>query len=184
MAQSQWGVPVAKLLTIHNGVDVERFMPEGEVHDGWQDAGPLVAVARLSPEKGIGTLLEAAAVARETTPDLRVEIAGDGPCRDALLRQRDELGLDDCVEFLGQIEDVPSLLHRARMFVLPSDSEGIALTLLEAMAAGLPVIATRVGGTAEAVRHEETGFRVPPQDLPAAVAAIGRLLDDPVLAAR
>ncbi|MBX3426832.1 MAG: glycosyltransferase [Pirellulales bacterium] len=167
----------AKLRTIVNGIDLERFVgAEHAPADG--DAGPIVAVARLSREKGIDVLLEAVALARTSAPDLRVEIAGDGPCRDELERQCAELDVADCVTFLGQIAGVPDLLRRARAFVLPSRSEGIALTLLEAMASSVPLIATRVGGTPETVVDDQTGVLVPPEDPAALAAALVRLWSD------
>jgi glycosyltransferase involved in cell wall biosynthesis len=178
IASDNFGVPPHKLCTIYNGIDIERYMADESTGCGPDSEGPIVAVARLSPEKGIGTLLDAVAMARESAPDIRLEIAGDGPCLHALQEQCDDLGLSDCTDFLGHVDDVPSLLHRARLFVLPSESEGIALTLLEAMAAGVAVIATRVGGSPEVVVDDHTGVLVPPRDAPTMADAISRLWMD------
>ena len=158
------GIAPRKVRTILNGIDQERFPFSGSAPDG-----SVVTVARLSPEKDIANLVQAAAIVRQSDPDLRIEVAGDGPCRGELGRLVGELGLDGCVSFLGEIHDVPALLARGAIFVLPSRSEGISLTLLEAMACGLPVVATRVGGTPEVVVDGETGLLVPPAD-PAALA--------------
>ena len=158
------GVPADKVMTIWNGIDLDRF-----AYRGYCPGGPIVAVARLSPEKGLDVLLRAMAEVLRTEPRIRLEIAGDGPLRSDLEGLAAELHIQANVRFLGEISDVPSLLARASLFVLPSHSEGISLTLLEAMARGLPVVATKVGGNAEVVVNGETGFLVPPND-PSALA--------------
>ena len=136
-------------------------------------------MARLSPEKDVANLIRAAAIVRRSDPDLRIEVAGDGQCLPELRRLVAELGLEGQVLLLGEVGDVAGLLARGRLFVLPSRSEGISLTLLEAMARGLPVVATRVGGTPEVVVDGETGLLVPPGDPAALADAILRLQRDP-----
>jgi glycosyltransferase involved in cell wall biosynthesis len=153
------GVPARKVCTIRNGIDLRRFPFLGPRRDG-----PAVIVARLSPEKDHATLLRAAALVVRAEPSFRLEIAGDGPCREDLHRLAAELGLGEHVRFLGQVRDVPGLLARAGMFVLSSLSEGVSLTLLEAMASGLPVVATRVGGNPEVVADGVTGLLSPAAD--------------------
>jgi len=160
----QHGVRADRVRSICNGIDVDRFAYRGSQADG-----PAVLVARLSPEKDIETLLRAVALVVRQDPAFRLEIAGDGPCMPSLSQSATALGLDEHVRFLGQVRDVPELLARAGMFVLSSLTEGISLTLLEAMACGLPIVATRVGGNPEVVRDGETGFLVPPEN-PAALA--------------
>jgi glycosyltransferase involved in cell wall biosynthesis len=135
-------------------------------------------VARLSPEKDIESLLKATALAAREDADLRLEVAGDGPCMAELRRAAAGFGIDGRVRFLGEVRDVPALLARAGLFVLPSRTEGVSLTLLEAMASGLAVVATRVGGTPEVVAHGETGLLVPPGDPAALAAAVLRLRRD------
>jgi glycosyltransferase involved in cell wall biosynthesis len=135
----------------------------------------VVTVARLSPEKDVANLVRASALVARQFPDLSVEVAGGGACFDDLKRLTAELGVGDRVKFLGEVRDVPALLARARMFVLPSRSEGIPLTVLEAMARGLPVVATRVGGLSEVVVEGETGLLVPSADPAALAAAMLRL---------
>jgi glycosyltransferase involved in cell wall biosynthesis len=165
--------------TLHNGIDLQRFAAHGPAPEG-----PAVIVARLAPEKDIGTLLRATAIVARERSRFRLEIAGDGPSMPELSRLTAELGITDRVQFLGMVRDVPALLSHAGMYVLSSVTEGVSLTLLEAMACGLPVVATRVGGTPEVVIDSETGFLVPPSDPAVLAAALSRLFDDNALARR
>jgi glycosyltransferase involved in cell wall biosynthesis len=168
------GVPARRVLALWNGIDLTRFDYRGPAPDG-----PVVAVARLSLEKDIETLLRAIALAAPDAPTLRLEVAGNGPCLPALQSLAAELALGERVRFLGEVHDVPALLARASLFVLSSRTEGVSLTLLEAMARGLPVVATRVGGNPEVVAEDETGLLVPPRDPAALAAALLHLLRDP-----
>jgi glycosyltransferase involved in cell wall biosynthesis len=168
------GIATRRLTTIWNGVDVSRFAYEGP-----QASGPVVMVGRLSPEKDVNTLVEAAALAVRQYPAFRLEIAGDGPCLVDLKRRATELSLDEHVQFLGEVRDIPRSLGRAGLFVLSSLTEGISLTLLEAMARGLPVVATRVGGNPEVVVEGETGLLVPPRAPAELAAAMVHLLRSP-----
>jgi glycosyltransferase involved in cell wall biosynthesis len=166
------GVSPRKVMVVHNGIDLEGFRP---AHDA---DGPAVTVARLSPEKDMATLLQATALVLRDDPAFRLEIAGDGVCLPALRQTAERLNLGRAVTFRGQVRDVPALLARAGLFVLPSLAEGISLTLLEAMASGLAVATTRVGGNPEVVVDGETGLLVPPADPPALAAALLRLRRD------
>ena len=168
------GVPAGKLMTVHNGIDLARF-----AYNGPTPGGPAVIVARLIPEKDHATLLRAMALAAREEPEFRLEIAGDGPCLAASKALAGELGLGDCVRFLGRVDDVPALLGRAGLLVLSSWLEGVSLTLLEAMARGLPVVATRVGGNPEVVVDGTTGLLVPPRDPVALAAALVAVWRDP-----
>jgi glycosyltransferase involved in cell wall biosynthesis len=149
------GVSPQRLMTILNGIDLERFD-----YTGPDINGPVVSVARLSPEKDMATLLRATAIARRQRPDFRVEIAGEGAMMPHLRQLASDLALGDSVKFLGQVNDVPGLLMRARLFTLASLSEGVSLTILEAMARGLPVVTTAVGGNPEVVADGDTGLLV------------------------
>lgn len=169
----QQGIPPGRVRTICNGIDVRRFP-----YVGPHPNGPAVVVARLSPEKGIETLLHATTLVVRADPAFQLEIAGDGPSMISLRKTMVELGLEGHVRFLGQVRDVSALLARAGLFVLSSLSEGISLTLLEAMASGLPVVTTRVGGNPEVVADGENGFLVPPQDPRALADALLRLRRD------
>jgi glycosyltransferase involved in cell wall biosynthesis len=158
------GIAPGKIRTQLNGIDPTRFRPAAV------DGGPVVAVGRFSPEKDFATLVRAAALAARQEPTFRLEIAGDGACLEDLKRLIVESRLDGVVKLLGQVRDIPSLLARGSIFAQSSITEGISLTILEAMATGLPVVATRVGGNTEIVADGETGLLVPPSD-PAALAA-------------
>ncbi|MFO0877267.1 MAG: glycosyltransferase [Gemmataceae bacterium] len=172
------GIARRRVRVLHNGIDVQRFALRGPDSTGFA-----LLVARLSPEKSIDTLLDAIALVRRTHPDIRLQIAGDGPLRSSLEAQASQLQLGEAVRFLGQVSDIPGLLRQARLFVLPSRTEGISLTLLEAMARGLPVVTTRVGGNPEVVAEGVTGWLVPP-GTPASLAdAIIRLWTQPELCA-
>jgi glycosyltransferase involved in cell wall biosynthesis len=168
------GISPSRLLTIKNGIDLERFAYSGSV-----PGGPIVAVARLSPEKDVANLVRATAIAARQIPSLQVEVAGAGSCLEDLKHLAASLSIANRITFLGEVRDVTSVLARARMFVLPSRSEGIPLTTLEAMACGLPVVATRVGGLPEVVDHGVTGLLVPPGDPAALAEAVARLWNDP-----
>jgi glycosyltransferase involved in cell wall biosynthesis len=167
---AEQGVPVSRVRTIDNGIDLSRFRCTGP-----NLAGPAVTVARLCADKDLGTLLDAVALVIRTTPEFRLWIAGDGPCRGELEQRILQLGLNDCVRMLGPVSDVPALLQQARMFALSSISEGVPIAVLEAMASGLPVAATRVGGVPDAVEDMRTGLLVAPRDPVALADALLRL---------
>jgi glycosyltransferase involved in cell wall biosynthesis len=169
------GLPSGRISVLHNGIDLEKYTYQEPC-----DRGPAVTVARLSPEKDIANLLRAAALIVPSAPDFGLQIAGDGPQRGELTKLARSLGLENHVRFLGEVSDVPALLKQARLFVLPSQTEGISLTILEAMACGLPVVATHVGGTPEVVEQGATGLLVPPRDPEALARALLRLWCNPV----
>jgi glycosyltransferase involved in cell wall biosynthesis len=173
------GVPTHKICTIHNGIDLQRFPGRGPC-----PGGPAVIVARLNPEKDHATLLRAVDRIVRTEPSFRLEIAGDGPCRDELYRLAGDLSLAGHVRFLGAVQDVPVLLARASLFVLSSLSEGVSLTLLEAMACGLPVVATHVGGNPEVVAEGTTGRLVPAGDPEALAGAVLEVWRSPEMGRR
>ncbi len=173
------GFPSAKLVTLLNGVDLDRFACRGPA-----PGRRALLVARLSPEKDIATLLRAAALLRESGRPIALDIVGSGPCLGDLTALRDELGLTEMVTFPGASDDVRDALEQAGLFVLPSVTEGISLTLLEAMASGLPVVATAVGGNVEVVADQETGLLVPPSRPEAMADAIDAVLADPERAKR
>ena len=159
---------------LYNGIDLTRFDAARRPRAaGRSSRSPASARKRI-----LRTLLHAAALAAREDDAFRLEIAGDGPCMADLRRTAAELGLDGRVRFHGQVRDVPALLARAGLFVLPSLTEGVSLTLLEAMACGLAVVATRVGGNPEVVADGETGLLAPPGDPAALAAAILRLRRD------
>jgi glycosyltransferase involved in cell wall biosynthesis len=136
----------------------------------------LVAVGRLKAPKDFVTLVRAVAELPQESCELL--IVGEGPDRPELEAEIDRLGLDGRVRLAGERDDVPDLLARADVFVLASASEGMPISVLEAMAAGLPVVASRVGGVPEVVADGETGLLVPPGSSQDLAAALGRLLAD------
>jgi len=143
---------------------------------------PLVlAAGRLAAQKGFGTLLEAAARWQDLEPEPLLVIAGEGPLAGDLKAQAARLGLD--ARFPGQRDDMPALLAAAAVFVLPSVWEGQPLILQEALRAGVPVVATRVGGT-PALTGEDAAVLVPPGDPARLADAVRAVLTDEVLAAR
>ncbi len=167
------GISSAKIQTIWNGIDLDRFAYTGPNPDG-----PIIAVARLSPEKDLQTLIRAVHIVKQKRPEVRLEIAGDGACMPDLRKLTAKLGLEEAVCFHGQSDEVPKLLARSKLFVLSSLTEGISLTILEAMARGLPVVATNVGGNPEVVEDGETGLLVPSQSPEQLAEAILRLSQD------
>ena len=184
----QAGVPEEKLSTIWSAVDPEALRPrEGRAAMrralGVDEETILVlSSAHLSRRKGLDVALEALARV-DHTPRWRLLVAGDGPELPTLQSQATALGLEHRVRFLGRRDDVPDLLAAADVFLLPSRSEGLGIAALEAMAAGRPVVASEVGGLAQAVVSERTGLLVPPEDPAALAAALDRLLRDAELRA-
>jgi len=174
------GVPQSRIRVIPNGVTAERFSPV----TGVRPVRTIVTVANLRPEKAHEILFEAAARLASSHPELSFVIAGDGPRASELRALADRLGIGRRVEFLGHVEDVPALLRRADAFVLPSRSEAFPNAAIEAMAAGLPVIASATGGLLDLIDHGRTGLLVPPGDPAALAGAIASLVADPARAAR
>jgi L-malate glycosyltransferase len=150
-----------------------------------QNAAPVVGiVANLLPVKDHATLLRAVAILRPRWPRLQVVLVGDGPCRPALEQLTDQLGIADAVVFAGRRPNVPNLHHLFDISVLCSTSEGLPNSILEAMAAARPVVATRVGAVADAVREGETGLLVSAGGEAQLAEAIDVLAGDSVRAAR
>jgi L-malate glycosyltransferase len=189
------GYDASNIVVIRNGVDMARFdgAPAGDrirQELGIPVEAPLVTVvSRLTRLKGIENFLEAAAALKPRYPDARFLIAGetsphDRPYLTELTTLAERLGVSDRVIFTGLRSDVPALLGCASVAVMPSLNEALSNVLLESMAAGAPVVATRVGGTPEALIDGDTGLLVAPGDSAALAASVARLLDDRALAAR
>lgn len=179
----------SKVQTIHNGVNLARFGHAGQVESRMKLALPahvpiIGTVGRLDPVKNQAGLIRAFATVRATHPEAVLVIAGDGPCRSALQQAATALGQADRVRFLGSQDDIPTVMSALDVFALPSLGEGISNTLLEAMATGLPVIATRVGGNPELVDDGVSGVLVPREDHEALAAAIATYVRDPALRGR
>ena len=181
------GVSAKNVRQIYNGVDHQCFAPQtvkplALLPAPWQGLDGIVVVGtvgRLTPVKDQQALLQAIARLRAENPELgarlRLLIVGDGPLRTALQQSIESLSLHDVAWLAGDRKDVPDLLQAMDIFVLPSLGEGISNTVLEAMASGLPVIATAVGGNVELVQEGFNGALVPvgdPAKLAAAIAAL------------
>jgi glycosyltransferase involved in cell wall biosynthesis len=167
-----YGLPASAVEVVYNGVDLARFArPPGRdlrIELNLHPKQPVVlTVARLLPNKGHRYLVEAAPEILMRFPDAHFIFAGDGAERVALEGQVAALDLTDRFSLVGFRDDVEDVLRAGDVFVLPSLAEGFALSLVEALAAGLPVIATRVGGAAEVIEHGINGFLAPPGDAPA-----------------
>jgi glycosyltransferase involved in cell wall biosynthesis len=188
------GYDESKIVVIRNGVDLIRFNEPTDAEATRRNLGlptgtPLVVVvSRLTRLKGLEQLIDAAAILKAHNKDARFLIVGEtAPSQlaylDELKKRAAEQGVADRVVFTGIRSDVPALLAAADVAVMPSLSEALSNVLLESMAAGAPTVATRVGGTPEALTDGETGLLVPPGKAQPLAAAISRLLDDRALAA-
>lgn len=186
------GVPASKLGLIYNGLDMSRFAqiePRDQARAGLglsPDDFVMVTVANLIPYKGHADLFAALGRARSGLPqNWRLLVVGrDDGIGPELKRLRAELGLDDYVDFLGTRNDIARLLAAADVGLLCSHEEGFSNALLEGMAAGLPMIATDVGGNAEAIIDQENGLIVPAKDPARLADAVLHLANDPPLRAR
>ena len=177
--QKHWN----KLNIIHCGIDPEKYQAEATTD---LSAPHLVFVGRLAGVKGVPVLLDALSQIKADMPDLRVTLIGDGPERADLEIRAQDLGLGAVVTFAGykSQDEVAETLASADALVLPSFAEGVPVTLMEAMASGLPVLATRVGGISELVEDGISGYLVPPGNVEALAARLRDLLGDPELRTR
>ena len=177
-------VAPGQLVVIPNGVDLARFSPAPEPRRGGPGLVTVGTLANLRPEKGLRDLLRAMALVRDRYPQGRLAIWGGGPLRADLEGLIGELGLRAEARLHGPTTEPEAALRALDIFVLPSLSEACSNVLLEAMASGLPVVATRVGGSPVLVEDEMTGLLVRPGDPDALAKAIIRLVEDPMLARR
>ena len=180
-------VPVG---VIENGVDLDKYWSASDAGAARAAVGLdpakryILHVARFHPVKDHATLVTAFAALSASRPDVNLALAGDGPLRSSIEAAVRERGLEHRVLFLGVRQDVPALLRAATVFCLNSVSEAASLTLMEAMASGLPIVVTDVGGNPEIVRRGVDGLLVPRGDAAALAQALGDVLDDPALGAR
>ena len=174
-----------KMRVVYNGVDTERFLPDGQVRLRIRREAEIgkqfvwLAVGRLEAPKDYPTLIRAFARVSAAREDTLLWIVGDGPLRGQLEALSREMGLQLGVRFWGLRGDVSNLMNAADAFVMSSSWEGLPNALIEAQACGLPAVVTDVGGNAEVVIHEETGFIVPPQNPDALAEAMLRLMSLP-----
>jgi len=192
--------PAEKIRVIKNGIDMtlyEKSDQRSGIRDQFDipaDAPLIIMLSRLDPKKGVVDFIKAAAQINKLHPDAFFVIAGEnlisqagGLAHDAdyhlmLAELVEAQGMNDKIIFAGHRSDVPQILAEATLSVLPSHSEGLSNSLLESMAAGVPVVATRVGGNPELVIEGVTGLLVPPQDSKLLADAIEQLLNDKALA--
>ena len=173
-----------RVKVVHNGVEIPELIDHNEknrLRDELalpREARIIAAGGRLATQKGFGYLLDALAMVKIRNKDVFLILLGDGELRLTLEEQTDRLGLKDCVRFLGHRSDVPRILPAADIFILSSLYEGLPNIVMEAMAAGLPVIATAVGGVPELVEEGRTGILVKAENSKELSSAICKLLDD------
>jgi glycosyltransferase involved in cell wall biosynthesis len=173
-----------QVIAIPNGVPTDRARPtrppsEIRAELGVRDAFVILSTGRLVEQKGLEYLIRAAAVLRADMPTARIVLAGEGRLRQQLSKLVADLGLGDFVTFVGHRSDVGDLLAAADLVVLPSLWEGLSISLLEAMAAGKPVVTTGIGSNREVTNDGETAVLVPPKDPLTLAAAIRSLAADP-----
>lgn len=179
------GFEEKQIALIPNGVDTEFFCPpsrEQRSNKNTVDSTKiLLYVGRIAQEKGLDILLRAVSLLPRSY-ELKLRVLGNGPLWEEMQALVAHLGISDQVEFLGEVENVREHLQSADMFVLPSRFEGLSNALLEAMACGLPVVATKTSGTVDVLRHGENGLLVDVEDPKALAAAIEQLLQETSLA--
>ena len=167
-------IDAERMTTIHNGIPDDGRQADPD----FPGTATMVMVARFSDQKDHETLFKALAGVAEP---FKMLLVGHGPLFDSTRRLAKEMGVASQVDFLGNRQDVPDILAGSQIFILSSHWEGFPISILEAMRAGLPVVATGVGGVSEAVVDGETGFVTPPRDAEALGNAIQQLLSDPQL---
>lgn len=177
MAGERSDISSAKIVVIPNAVEADRFENVAtQRREGM--AFPVGFIGRLDPVKRLGDLVEAAGI---LGAGVRLHIFGEGSERPAIERLIDARGLGDRAVLHGAIDRPEDALAQVGVLVLPSEAEGFGLVLIEAMAAGVPVVATRVGGIVDVVEHERTGLLVEPARPDALAAAIQRVMSDRLL---
>jgi len=178
-------IPPAKVMVVLNGVDIEAYSARKDAAMNRLslgiDAGvPIVGiVARLAEVKDHATLFQACNIVNEKQIDFRLVVIGDGPLKGSLEKLSVSLGLHNKILFTGTRHDIADLLNIMDIFVLSSISEGISMTLIEAMSCSLPIVATNVGGNPEVIIDGKTGFLVPSQNAAALADKLVLLIQNP-----
>ena len=184
------GYKSSLVTTIQNGIDLRSVAshrrPEEMKREWGVDGASIVigSAGRLDPVKGLDTFLRAARLVLDREPGARFVIAGDGALERDLKALASRLGIEDACRFLGARHDIADVMSAMDVFVLPSLNEGMPMAVLEAMALAKPVVASKVGGLPEVIRHRESGVLVPPSDAQALAAACLELARDREWAAR
>ena len=183
-SMAEEGFPASRIAVVPNGIDAGRLPDAADRHRARaafgvpDDAFVVGTVARLDPVKDLGSLVLAFGQLRAAHPRSHLVIVGDGPERGRLEAMARENGLAPAIFLLGQRDDARALLAGFDAYVNCSTSEGVSLSVLEAMAAGLPIVATRVGGTPEVIEHSRTGVLVPARNSRALAEALFTLAAD------
>lgn len=183
---NDFGVPRDDIILIHNGIDVKKFEPhsaekkeQARFKLGLSKGAVIGIVARLSDVKGHAYLIEAFKNVLEKTPDAQLLIAGEGKMKDELVSLTQRLGIGKSVYFIPEVEDTNDVLSAIDVFVMPSLKEGLGLALMEAMACGLPVVGSDIGGIRSLIKNRESGLLVKTADAFGLSEAISELLQNP-----
>lgn len=184
---SKFGVAESKFEVIPYGIDIKAFQNKlnQRIHSSVrEDLKIIICPARLVPIKGHKYLLEALAKLKEVRSDWICYLMGSGPCKQELLNQRHDLGLVGYVELLGDRDDVPALLQKSDIFVLPSIQDNLPFSIMEAQIAGKPIVVSDAGGIPEMVSHGKTGLISPAGQSNQIFQHLLRLLEDAKLRSR
>jgi len=173
------GIDRRRIALVPNGVDLSRFHPPAAERAGANGVVTVATLGNLRPEKGIADFVEAAALVRRRAPSCRFVVWGEGALRAELSRRAAELGLNGALELRGATSEPEAAMREMDVFVLPSHSEASSNSLIEAMASGLPIVATRVGGNPHMVADGANGYLVPPRAPDALADRVLDLVGDP-----
>lgn len=165
-----------KVRTLYSGIDLSVFKPLPDLKKQWD----LAFMGRLEPMKSVDLFPEMLFLLKPKFPNLKMMITGEGSLKDRIFKEFDERGVSSMVDYQGVVatEDVPVLINKSRIFIYPSRQEPFGLSIVEAMACGVPVITTNVFGPGEIIKHNYDGFAVPPDDVDSLAEAIEVLLID------
>ena len=181
----KFSIPLEKIVVVRNGIRLEQFAPPGkELREklGVKSAGPLIgAIGRLHREKGLDVLIRSFSRVANEIPGISLLVIGDGPEKMSLEKLANDLGMSGRIAFTGFLPEAENYLPLFDLFVLPSRIEAMPIALMQAMAAGKPIVATDVGAVSELVKNNESALLVPPENEMVMAEAISRLLRDPGL---
>lgn len=171
-----------RIQTIYSGIDLSVFRPIPDLEKQWD----LAFMGRLETMKSVDLFPKMLSILKPTFPDLKMMMTGDGSLKDWLFNEFEEQGVAYMVDYQGVVEteDVPVLINKSKIFLYPSRQEPFGLSIVEAMACGIPVVTTDVFGPREIIRHDHDGIAVPPDDVEALAEAIEMLLKDSELRIR
>jgi glycosyltransferase involved in cell wall biosynthesis len=184
IATTREGIKVDRMIIIPNGIqgfeqsNNEKIRTVRQALNIPENSILILSIGRLVPQKGIEILLEAASVVRAVNQRIYFAIAGDGPLKNDLLTQRDQLGLQEVVNFLGIRSDIPDLLSAADIFLMTSHWEGMSIALLEAMSLAKPIVTTAVEGANQVIKSSVNGVLVPVGDVQSISSALVTIADD------